>query len=1450
MRTGAIFARGSCQALKWMALFGVVFALGTGSAAAQVTVKGPAMNKVVEGASATYTVAVKGYAAAGAAEGTVTVTLAAPTGAAGNDATAGENGDFSTNLTGLTYTATVPANSGTAPKAFSSSGSIVLQTTHDPDAEDENFTLAFSADAVGGLVVSAEDGAAAITLADGSPTALIIDDDETQTYVLELAAGQTLTEGDAARVTLKAVPDHVDASLALTLHSSDAVNYVWDDDDFSDGTVDAPATIAVGPTGATVPGPGVGNSTSVYVKAPDNDKNRDTNTVTLTAYSGSAGSATMQASVDISFADDHVLAPAEAVTAVAMDKKSGDDAMEVMSVTEGGDPVYLTISVDRGKAADKDATTLEKLTVDVKVAPANAADASVTPTRVELDAVTTANGKQSATVKVELSALADEDVGDETLMLQLEMMGQAANGSGSSTGMFEIAITDDTDKKIWPKAESDAYPKIQTAIEEGGGDDGLNPGDSFMVMTDDLFGVADGYTASYSVSVEGGQVSASSSGESVTVMAEEAGEAKVTVTGTARMESSSFMPEQTISNVASITFPVMVTDEMLMVTSLTAEPMEIDEGGMSTITATLNREVRAGDGEVMIGLVVVGDGTLDMESLTIAAGEMSGSAMLTAAEDDDYDDETVTVVASGSGITGTMQVEIAVADNDEAPVVPATVTEKSQEDVNAVFAAAVPANWTEGGADAMVDMSALFDTESTTVIYRSESSDDATVSTSDSGSMVTLKPVAAGSATITVTASDTESGDSAMASSMVAVAAIVLDPVMVMSVTAEPMEIDEGGMSTITATTNRAIDAATMLTLEVVGDEDAYMVPEMLEIPAGMTSGSVMLTASEDDDYMDESLAVIVTGPGIDGTMRVDITVTDNDEAPVTEPTVRAKDGAADMIAAAIATAAGDAPWMVGGMVATVDMSMLFEVDEGVTAAYSGTSSDDSVVSAMTTGGTMLALTPMSAGMATITVTGTDTAGGGTASVMHDATVALQTLMLTVTIDSMAIAEGGSATITAMANRNVTGDTMLSLTVTGDTAAVDAPDSLTIGSGTDMATAMVMAVEDDDSADANVSVVVSGSALASPVSFDIAITDNDPTVSALTQAEVDAVFTVAVATAGGADGWVPTSQGGEAATLDMGDLFDTNGSPTLEYMAESSAEDMVAVSASGAMLTLTPMAMGDATITVTATDTSGDMDDTATVMSSVMVGQTDLVVSVSPETASVEEGGSVEISAMLNRLAADNVEVMLVRDAASSASEDDYSLAPSAMITIMAGDASGMATLTATDDVMVEGEESVTLVARVKDMGDVGTVMVSIMDNDVVSSFMLSGPMDPNLVEGQSYELTVTADPAVQVDTEVTIMRDRAASDADDADFTVGSVMLSAGDDMGTTMLMVTDDGMDDSGHGMPEALVLYGMANGESTNSLTFNIWDAAVPALPIIAQLLLAAFLAIGGYRRYLRR
>ena len=363
------------------------------------------------------------------------------------------------------------------------------------------------------------------------------------------------------------------------------------------------------------------------------------------------------------------------------------------------------------------------------------------------------------------------------------------------------------------------------------------------------------------------------------------------------------------------------------------------------------------------------------------------------------------------------------------------------------------------------------------------------------------------------------------------------------------------------------------------------------------------------------------------------------------------------------------------------------------------------------------------------------------------------------------------------------------------------------------------------------------------------MTDDDRTVVAKSQEAVTAVFTMATALAGsGSDGWLP---GGNAAEVDMSELFTTNGDPTLEYNATSSAEDIVAASPGGSMLTLTPMAAGDATITVTATDTSGDADDHAMVMADIEVGVLPLEITVSPTTAEVTEGGEgVEITATANKMVDDNVEVMLVRDATSGADEDDYTIAPSAMITIMAGHNSGMATLTADDDTLVEGDESLKLIARVKDMGDVGEVMVTIKDTDAVSAFTLSGPDDMNLVEGRSYTLTATADPAVEVDTTVAIVLDRSMSDADDDDYTVEDITIAAGSATGTTMLMVTEDGMDDAGHGMPEALVLYGMVDGMETNSLKFNIWDAAVPALPVIAQLLLAALLAVGGRRRYRRR
>ena len=143
-------------------------------------------------------------------------------------------------------------------------------------------------------------------------------------------------------------------------------------------------------------------------------------------------------------------------------------------------------------------------------------------------------------------------------------------------------------------------------------------------------------------------------------------------------------------------------------------------------------------------------------------------------------------------------------------------------------------------------------------------------------------------------------------------------------------------------------------------------------------------------------------------------------------------------------------------------------------------------------------------------------------------------------------------------------------------------------------------------------------------------------------------------------------------------------------------------------------------------------------------------------------------------------------------------------------------------------------------------------------SFMLKGPDDMNIVEGGAAHangtmgaamLTVTANRAVAMDTEVMIMRDRSLSTAMDSDFMPSPAMITikSGEMMGSVEITATEDSMAED----MEELVLYAMVGDMMVEGqVKLYIWDAAVPALPILAQLLLAAFLAIGGYRRYLRR
>ena len=620
----------------WLTAFAaaVLLAASPGTATAQITVTAP--DVVVEGERATITVTGKASIPGDddSTATTVTLTVRAKSDKTGNMA---PETDVSQNF-GNVATLTFPANTTDAAVTSTQTAILIVQTNHDPDAEDEVITLEYGDlvyDPLAGVgTLNNAAGGGPLAEAADNPVSFKIEDDETQTYVFAVTTDDP-KEGQPIAVTLKADPTHVDGEGEFTLH--------LDDPEYSH---DKDMTVKINDDNETQ---------TIEITPPGNDKNRDEDSVTLTAYSGAIGRSTERASVTIKVADANEL-PAVAMMVV-------DDMGKVLeeqpsSVPEGESVMVAVMPVDKdGDAIDA------KEELKVALTPTGTADSA----DYTLVGTFTIPDEADISNAVEIEVRSDEDVGMEALMFDAVVSGDPDNGPGTlmSTGVLSLYIEDETATKITPKASEADYAALMAVIAAGGGDDGVNPGDTVTLMTSDLFDVMDGYTASYGVSVEGDSASASASGESVAINALMAGEAKITVTGTARMASSSLIPTQTVSNVAELTFPVMVVDTELVVT-LSADPMEVDEGGTTMITATANRAVTVGDGAVAIALAVVPSdgGTLDAESIMIAMGAMSGFATLTA-------NESVTVVASGSGVTGLMQVAVTVTDGPAPEPVPA-----------------------------------------------------------------------------------------------------------------------------------------------------------------------------------------------------------------------------------------------------------------------------------------------------------------------------------------------------------------------------------------------------------------------------------------------------------------------------------------------------------------------------------------------------------------------------------------------------------------------------------------------------------------------------------------------------------------------------------------------------------------------------------------------------------
>ena len=175
-------------------------------------------------------------------------------------------------------------------------------------------------------------------------------------------------------------------------------------------------------------------------------------------------------------------------------------------------------------------------------------------------------------------------------------------------------------------------------------------------------------------------------------------------------------------------------------------------------------------------------------------------------------------------------------------------------------------------------------------------------------------------------------------------------------------------------------------------------------------------------------------------------------------------------------------------------------------------------------------------------------------------------------------------------------------------------------------------------------------------------------------------------------------------------------------------------------------------------------------------------------------------------------------------------------------------TITAT----AEPKSSSLMVNQTK--ANVAQLTFPVMVEDAALVFTLEEPADMNLVEGgMGAMVTVTTNRPVSENTEVMLIRDGSSSASDD-DYMLDPPLITIMADQrsGSTMVTAVEDGLMENEGNMAEMLTLFLVVDGMqmADQSVTFYLWDESVPALPIIAQLLLAALMAVGGYRRYRRR
>ena len=519
-------------------------------------------------------------------------------------------------------------------------------------------------------------------------------------------------------------------------------------------------------------------------------------------------------------------------------------------------------------------------------------------------------------------------------------------------------------------------------------------------------------------------------------------------------------------------------------------------------------------------------------------------------------------------------------------------------------------------SDAM-DVSMYFsDADGDTLTYTAMSDMEMYATVAVDGSMVTIAGVSAGMATVTVTANDGKGGTA-------------MQTIMVTVPNSAPMA--EGSIEAVTlmaGDTSDAMDVSMYFSDADMSDTLTYTAMSDMEMYATVAVDGSMVTITGVSAGM--ATVTVTANDGKGGTAMQTIMVTVPNSAPMAEGSIEA------------------VTLMAGDTSDAMDVSMYFsDADMSDTLTYTAMS-DMEMYATVAVDGSMVTITGVSAGMATVTVTANDGKGG----------TAMQTIMVTVP-NSAPMAEGSIEAVTLMA-----GDTSDAMDVSMYFSDADMSDTLTYTAMSDMEMYATVAV---DGSMVTITGVSAGMAT-------VTVTANDGKGGTAMQTIMVTVPNSAPMAEGSIEA-VTLMAGDTSDAMDVSMYFsDADMSDTLTYTAMSDMEMYATVAVDGSMVTITGVSAGMATVTVTANDGKG-----GTAMQTIMV--------TVPNSAPMAEG-SIEAVTLMAGDTSDAMDVSMYFSDADMSDTLTYTamsdmemyatvVVDGSMVTIT-GVAAGMATITVT----------------------------------------------------------------------------------------------------------------------------------------------------------------------------